>query len=182
MEDYKQITEPDPKGFQVRIVRNKKEHSRYFAHNQWGGRAKALNGARSWRDQMLISLGKINGNLSEKTINSRKRTTGIRGVSRSLQYDKRRDFHYLVYSVHWRKKGKACTKTFYLGRIGEVDADQELHAFRTAVRFRREYELSQEKNEVIYPERYKLWKTCRLYEIREVLLFDSNRAEEALSV
>lgn len=174
MEDFKQITEPDPKGFQVRIVRNKKEHSRYFAHNQWGGRTKALDRARSWRDQMLVSLGKVNASLSDKTINSRKRTTGIRGVSRSMQYDKRRDFYYLVYSVHWRKEGKAHTKTFYVGELDKVSADQEFHAFRTAARFRREYEISHEYGESIHPERFKKWKTCKLYEEKMLLLFDTH--------
>ncbi len=173
MPNNKHITEPDPKGFQVRIVRNKKEHSRYFSHNQWGSRAKALIRARSWRDQMLSSLGKINANLSKKTVCSTKRTTGIRGVSRSVQYDKRRDSHYLVYSVHWRKLGKAHTKTFYVGLMGKVTADEEFHAFRTAARFRREYEWSQENNTTIYPERYKLWRTSRLYEEKELLLFNS---------
>ena len=162
--DYKHITEPDPKGFQVRIVRNRKEHSRYFSHVQWGDKNKALNAAQSWRDQMLISLGGINKNLSNKSINPTKKTTGIRGVSRSLQYDKRRDVHYLVYSVHWRKNGKATTKTFYVGRVENVNADEEFHAFRTAVRFRREYEISKTEDFPFYPERFKLWRNSRIYD------------------
>ncbi len=163
----KHITEPDPKGFQVRIVRNKKEHSRYFSHKQWGSRVKALNGARNWRDQMLVSLGKVSKYLPERTITSHKKTTGIRGVSRSVQYDKRRDSYSLVYSVHWRKSGKAHTKTFHVGLVGSVSADEEFHAFRTAVQFRREYEISVAENGSFSPESYKLWRKNRFYESSE---------------
>ncbi len=162
--DNKHITQPDPKGFQVRIVRNKKEYSRYFAHQQWGGKNRALNGARNWRDQMLVSLGSVQKYLPEKRIIGSKRTTGVRGVSRSVQLDRRRDTYYLVYSVHWRKKGKPCTKSFHVGRLDKVDADQEFHAFRTAVRFRQEYELSVAEDLPFYPEKFKSWRENRLYE------------------
>ncbi len=160
----KHITEPDDKGFQVRIVRNKREYSRYFAHRLWGGRKKALSGARNWRDQQLVSLGGVNKYLPDRSITSNKKTTGIRGVSRSLQYDKRRDEYYLVYSVHWRRAGKACTKTFYVGKVGDVSVDDEFHAFRTAVRFRREYELSKANDEAFSAEHFKCWRKVRLYE------------------
>lgn len=166
----KHITEPDPKGFQVRIVRNKKEHSRYFSHKQWGSKIKALTGARNWRDQMLVSLGKVSKNLPERTITSHKKTTGVRGVSRSIQYDKRRDTHCLVYSVHWRMAGKARTKTFHVGLIGGVSADEEFHAFRTAMQFRREYEMSVVDSLPFIPEDYKHWRTSRLYEAAEPML------------
>jgi len=160
----KHITQPDPLGFQVRIVRNKKEHSRYFSHRQWGSRNKALAGARHWRDQMLIALGSIDKYLPDLKINSTKRTTGIRGVSRSIQHDKRKDIHYLVYSVHWRKSGKAHTKTFHVGRADTVTADEEFHAFRTAVRFRREYELCTADGESFSPDYFKDWRNTRKYE------------------
>ncbi len=167
----KHITEPDNKGFQVRIVRNKKEYSRYFAHRVWGSRTKALQGAISWRDQQLVALGKVDKYLPERNIISSKRTTGIRGVSRSVQYDKRRDAHYLVYSVHWRKNGKACTKTFHVGRVGEVGADEEFHAFRTAVRFRREYELCKAHDEDFVADHFKHWRKVRLYDEAEQAMF-----------
>lgn len=162
--ENRHITAPDPKGFQVRIVRNKKEYSRYFSHGRWGSKLKALKGARNWRDQMLVSLGSVERYLPERAIASHKKTTGVRGVSKSIQYDKRWDTHYLVYSAHWRKAGKAHTKTFYVGRMGTVDADAEFHAFRTAAQFRHEYELSKAEELPFYPERFKLWKKERFYE------------------
>ncbi len=81
-----------------------------------------------------------------------------------MQFDKRRGTYYLVYSVHWRKKGKPHTKTFHVGRVGTVDADQEFHAFRTAVRFRQEYELSVAEDLPFYPEKFKSWRENRFYE------------------
>ncbi|MFC1749507.1 hypothetical protein ACFL2V_11950 [Pseudomonadota bacterium] len=168
MPGEKHITEPDNKGFQVRIVRNKKEYSRYFAHRQWGSRKKALDGAISWRDQQLVLLGKASKYLSERSVISTKKTTGIRGVSRSVQHDKRRDAYYLVYSVHWRKGGKACTKTFHVGRVNKVTADEEFHAFRTAVRFRREYEMSKADDAPFDTEHFKQWRKVRLYESPEI--------------
>jgi len=162
--ENRHITEPDINGFQVRIVRNKKEYSRYFSHRQWGCKSKALNGARSWRDQMLASLGSVNKYISERVVNSRKRSTGVRGVSKSVQYDKRRDVHYLVYSVHWRVSNRVRTKTFYVGQLSNVNADEEFHAFRTAVQFRREYEISKASNESFYPESFLNWKSERCYE------------------
>ncbi len=162
--DTKHITQPDPNGFQVRIVRNKKEYSRYFSYRLWGGRKKALMGAINWRDQMLVSLGSVNKYLPERTINPTKRTTGVRGVSRSVQYDKRRDCHYVVYSVHWRNNGRPTTKTFHVGRLESVTPDEEFHAFRTAVRFRHEYELAKSEDLPFDPSRFKSWKKRRLYE------------------
>lgn len=161
----KHITQPDPKGFQVRIVRNKKEYSRYFSHNEWGGRTRALKGARNWRDQMLVTLGSTRKTLPDRTIAANKKTTGVRGVSRTIHYDKRRDARYLVYSVYWRDNGKPNCKSFQVGRVESVTADDEFHAFRTAVLFRHEYELSVAEDESFHPERFKSWRRERLYEV-----------------
>lgn len=116
---------------------------------------------------MLISLGDRNKYLSDQTIISTKKTTGIRGVSKSIQFDKRRSVYYMVYSVHWRINGKVKTKTFHVGRADDVTADQEVHAFRTAVRFRREYELSKAMEDTFNPDAFKLWRDNRLYDQRK---------------
>lgn len=162
---YKQITEPDPQGFQVRIVRNKKEYSRYFSHNLWGSRSKALASAISWRDQMLVLFKENNKYRPDAVIPSNKKSTGIIGVSKHIQYDKRVEKYYVVYSCHWRKNDKGHTKTFHVGRLGGITADQEFHAFRTAVLFRKEYELFKEsgKENDFSQDKYKSWKKNRLY-------------------
>ena len=161
---HKQITEPDERGFQVRIVRNKKEYSRYFAHKMWGSKTKSLKGAISWRDQMLV-LFKEDKKYHRTELPANKTSTGVLGVSKSVQFDKRNNTLYLVYSCHWRKDGHGHTKTFHVGRADGVSADQELHAFRTAVMFRKEYEMFKDKGveNKFSPNRYKTWRTERLY-------------------
>ncbi|MEE9336541.1 MAG: hypothetical protein V3U87_00545 [Methylococcaceae bacterium] len=161
---HKQITEPDNKGFQVRIVRDRKEYSRYFSHNMWGSKSKSLKAAISWRDQMLTMFQESN-KYRYGTIPTHKKSTGVLGVSKSVQFDKRNGVHYMVYSCHWRKDGNGHTKTFHVGRADSVSSDEEFHAFRTAVLFRKEYEMYEEKGivEKFSPDRYKSWKTERLY-------------------
>ena len=165
MAKHKQITEPDSHGYQVRIVRKGKEHSRYFAHRVWSGKKAALDAAINWRDQMLVVLGKNNRKLSDKGPLASKKSTGVRGVTRSLQYDKRRDVYSLIYGVRWHDNNKVKNRTFFVGAAGTVSADQDFHAFRTAVLFRYEYELCLELNIAFYPQRYVDWKTNRLYDI-----------------
>ncbi len=163
---YKQITEPDNKGFQVRIVRNKKEYSRYFSHKLWGGRQQALKSAINWRDQTLVLFSSKPTYQQMTRIFPNKISTGVTGVSRTIQYDKRRDVRSLIYSCHWRLNGKGHTKTFHVGRMEEINADQELHAFRTAIRFRHEYEMYRANGleSQFDPTKYKNWKKERLYD------------------
>ncbi|MEE9344483.1 MAG: hypothetical protein V3U88_02635 [Methylococcales bacterium] len=165
MAKHKQISEPDRHGYQVRIVRKGKEHSRYFAHRVWSGKKASLDAAIRWRDQMLVVLGKNNRKLSDKGPLATKKTTGVRGVTRSLQYDKRRDVYSLVYGVRWHDNNKIKNRTFFVGSVDQITTDQDFHAFRTAVLFRYEYELCLELNVAFYPQRYVDWKTNRLYGI-----------------
>jgi len=164
MGEHKHITKPDPKGYQVRIVRNKKEHSRFFPYGLWGSGGKALAAAISWRDQMLIVLGRSNSYTIRKRILANKKSTGVRGVTRTIQYDQRRDTYCLVYGVHYKKDGKAANKTFHVGRVGDISADEELHAFRTAVRFRREFEISKIERVEFHPSTFTRWRHIRIYD------------------
>lgn len=159
MSEHKNITEPDAGGFQVRIVRDRKEHSRYFSHKSWGSKKKSLQAAISWREQLLVLIG------DKKPTPIGNKSTGITGVSKTIHYDKRWGSSALVYSCHWRRNNKAHNKTFQVGLIGEITADDEFHAFRTAVQFRKEYEFYKEvgKENFFLPEKYKLWRTERLY-------------------
>ncbi len=162
-EQNKHITEPDFNGYQVRIVRSKKEHSRYFAFKCWGGKRKALYAARSWRDQMLPLLGRVNKYLIDRDIQANKVSTGIRGVTRTIQYDKRRDYHSLIYGVRWQFNKVTKNRTFFVAEVSKVTPDNELHAFRTACRFRFEYELYEAGEINFEPERFKDWKKIRMY-------------------
>ena len=153
------ITVPDRGGFQVRIVRDRKKYSRYFSHKLWGSKEKSFKAAISWREQILALVGDV------KPTPLSNESTGIVGVSKIVKYDKRRGSWSLFYSCHWRKNKKACTRQFYVGLANEVTADEDFHAFRTAVQFRKEYELFKEKGleDLFSPEKYKLWKTEKVY-------------------
>jgi hypothetical protein len=163
MAEHKHITAPDPFGFQVRIVRRGVEHSRYFSHKLWGGKKKSLKAAIRWRDQMLTVLKGSQSRFMKTPCN--KITTGITGVSRTIKYDKRKDKSYLCYTVFWIKDGKPRNKTFQVGNIKTVTADQELHAFRTAVLFRKAYEYAIDNDRSFDDSLFKNWKNQRLYEL-----------------
>lgn len=163
MAEHKHITEPDPFGFQVRIVRRGVEHSRYFSHKLWGGKKKSLKAAIQWRDQMLIILKGSRTRFMKTPSN--KVSTGVTGVSRTIKYDKRKDKSYLCYTVFWIKNGKPCNKTFQVGNVKTVTADQELHAFRTAVLFRKSYEYAIDNDRSFDDSLFTNWRNQRLYEL-----------------
>lgn len=162
MAEHKNITEPDEFGYQVRIVRRGKEHSKYFSHARWGGKRKSLAAAIQWRDQMLVALA--GSKVRFLKVPKNKRSTGITGVSRTVKYDHRKDEYYLCYSVFWNDQGKAKNKTFQVGNVKQVTTDDELHAFRTAVLFRKSYEYSIDNDKPFDDSLFRGWKTRRLYE------------------
>ena len=164
MAEHKHITEPDPFGYQVRIVRRGMEKSRYFSHRLWGSKNKSLKAALRWRDQMLATL-KGNKTRFLKTPRN-KISTGVTGVSRTIKYDRRKDKHYLCYSVFWVHEGKARNKTFQVGNVDSVTADTELHAFRTAVIFRKSYEYAIDNDLPFDDKMFRGWKTRRVYDGR----------------
>ena len=127
MTKVKHITEPDVFGFQVRIVRRGKESSRYFSHKLWGSKTKSLKAAINWRDQMLVTLKGSKTRFLKPPKN--KTTTGVTGVSRTIKFDHRKDKSYLCYTVFWVCQGKSRNKTFQVGNVESVSADDELHAF-----------------------------------------------------
>lgn len=162
----KHITEPDAFGFQVRIVRRGKETSRYFSHKLWGSKIKSLQAAIAWRDQMLTVLKGSRTRFLKPPKN--KTTTGITGVSRTIKYDHRKDKSYLCYTVFWVKDRKSKNKTFQVGNVHTISADDELHAFRTARLFRNCYEHSIDHDIPFNEEKFAGWKKVRLYEIEDL--------------
>ncbi|MCX7089464.1 MAG: hypothetical protein NTV00_15610 [Methylococcales bacterium] len=159
---YKHITEPDAFGYQVRIVRRGKEHSRYFSHKLWGSQTKSLKAAIAWRDQMLVVLKGSRTRFLKPPKN--KTSTGVTGVSKTIKYDHRKDKSYLCYTVFWVNNRKSCNKTFQVGNVITVTADDELHAFRTARLFRMCYEHAIDHDIPFHDEKFVGWKKVRLYE------------------
>ncbi len=158
----KNITEPDLFGYQVRIVRRGKETNHYFSHKLWGSKYKSLKAAITWRDQMLTVLkGSKKRRLKPP---KHKASSGITGVIRTIKYDHRNDQSYLCYSVFWVKNCKSMNKTFQVGNVNNVTADDELHAFRTARLFRSCYEFSIDNDLEFVSDKFIGWKSKRLYE------------------
>ncbi len=165
MAEHKHITEPDPFGYQVRIVRRGVERSRYFSHKLWGGKKKSLKAAMDWRDQMLVILKGSRTRFMKTPRN--KVSTGVTGVSRTIKYDKRKDKSYLCYTVFWIKDGTPRNKTFQVGNVDTITADEELHAYRTAVLFRKSYEYAIDNDKYFDDSLFKNWKNVRLYELED---------------
>jgi len=162
MAKHKHITEPDAFGYQVRIVRRGKENSRYFSHRLWGSKRKSLKAAIAWRDQMLVALKGSRTRFLKLPKN--KTTTGVTGVSRTIKYDHRKNKSYLCYTVFWVKNVKSRNKTFQVGNVEKVSADDELHAFRTARLFRSCYEFAIDNDLPFNDGQFVGWKKNRLYE------------------
>ena len=138
MAKYENITEPDSMGYQVRVVRKGKERSRYFSHRQLGGKRKALKAAVEWRDE-------IKEMYPEKAKRPIQSNTGVRGVSRTTKFDKRRGITYVSYSVHYKDmQGYPSNKTFFVGAAEAISDKEEQKALREAKRFRKDYESSTE--------------------------------------
>lgn len=91
-------------------------------------------------------------------------STGVTGVSRTIKFDHRKDKHYLIYSVFWVNKGMPSNKTFQVGNVDKVTADDELHAFRSAKLFRICYEYSIDNDLEFHNDRFADWKNTRLYD------------------
>lgn len=162
MAKNKHITEPDVFGYQVRIVRRGKESSRYFSHKLWGNKNKSLQAALAWRDQMLVVLKGSKTRFLKPPKN--KTTTGVTGVSKTIKYDHRKDKSYLCYTVFWVSNRKSKNKTFQVGNVDKITADDELHAFRTARLFRSCYEFAIDNDLPFDEGAFAGWKKKRLYE------------------
>jgi len=142
-QSLKNITQPDKNGFQVRIVRKGTEKSRYFSYKLWGSKKKALKAAQNYRDQMMLVLPKKR--MIEHAKNNR--STGVLGVCQTQRHYKKRGLTYLVYAVSWIDyKGKKHTQAFPFGRIEEFSVNLAALAFKTAIKFRKDWEKHVDNN------------------------------------
>lgn len=176
--NQKNISQPDQHGWQVRIVREGKQHSRYFAHKQYGSRQKSLKAAIRWRDLMQVVLPKRKPFFTRLASNQ---STGVIGVSRAIHHDKRRDTAYLRFQVSYQQhNGRSASKTFQVGPAEQVTAEQEKHAFLTAVQFRKEYEQARLEMEHFDASRFSNWRTQQLYPTQDSSLGNSHTTAELL--
>ena len=126
------------------------------------GEQRMTNMAAAWRDQMLVVLKGSRTRFLKPPKN--KTTTGVTGVSRTIKYDHRKDKSYLCYTVFWVNGGKSRNKTFQVGNVEKISADDELHAFRTAKLFRSCYEYAIDYDLPFEDGKFVNWKKTRLYE------------------
>lgn len=74
----------------------------------------------------------------------------------------------MLYGILGKKPKNSSNKTFQVGNIQTVTADDELHAFRTARLFRMCYEHSIDNDIPFHDEKFAGWKKVRLYENAEL--------------
>lgn len=154
------ITEPYQGAFQVRLVTNRKEVSKLFTTKLWGGRKKALIAANSWREQMIVVLG-IKPN-RRTCVSKNNLSTGIQGISRTIQTDNRKNLKYLVFQVNWRDEtGKKRNKSFNVGNAETYEKSLEKKAFKAAKKFREDYEKHWDNNQLhlFDPKNYQDWRS-----------------------
>jgi hypothetical protein len=120
-------------GWFVRGYRNGKTYSRLFSDRKSGGKGKAENLAKSYRDQLNHELESIQKKPRQRRIvvSDSRNTTGELGVSRTIKMGLNGTKHE-CYSVSWRPDPgvQKCT-SFSIKRYGEKKA------FRLAVEHRR---------------------------------------------
>ena len=155
------ITFPCASGCQMRFKHRGKDLGGFYSYKQWGGVRKAVKAAIS-RNQQLRAMHRRRGSSGKVVFRldgPPTSNTGFTGVSGSRYLDSRREKYYYRYQVRWQDpQGKAHIRSFNL--VEPYTPDQQLHAYRTAIQFRKDWEMNLD---LFRPERYQLWKSRRLY-------------------
>jgi AP2 domain len=119
-------------GWEVRIQRRGKRVEKFFADRALGGRRKALEEAKSFRDEQLAKLRRYSiKELAKRP--SRRNRSGLVGVRRSTQSEVRGDwrYDYVFWVAQWTDaNGRRCTRSFAVSRYGEDGAFQRAVAAR----------------------------------------------------
>ena len=70
-------------GWQVRLQRNGVRYGRFFADLTWGGRNRALQRARQFRDRIIASADRsASTSIRIQSVRTERNTSGVVGVSR----------------------------------------------------------------------------------------------------
>ena len=120
-------------GWFVRGYRNGKTYSRLFSDRKSGGKGKAQNLAKSYRDELNHELESIQKKPRQRRIvvSDSRNTSGELGVSRTIKMGRNGTKH-VCFSVSWRPEPNVqkCT-SFSIKKYGEKKA------FKLAVEHRR---------------------------------------------
>lgn len=154
------ISFPCDSGCQMRFIHEGVDLGGFYAYSKHGGIREAVQAAISDNKELRAQYRcRPDGKRSYRFQRLAYGTTGVVGVSCGPYYDPRRDIEAFRYQVHWRLDNQHKSKTFHLSE--GATADQHLHAFRTAIQFRKEWEALLNDFD---PSRYKLWRSHRLYD------------------
>ncbi|MCE2571728.1 hypothetical protein [Motilimonas eburnea] len=111
-------------------------------------------------DELVELLTETDRSEIDISADTRNDSTKFEGVRYVHNFDKRRNKTERRYEVVTRDlKGKQIITVFSLG-YKDFDAEWQLHAYRTAIQFRKEYEVYGAN---MYRAKYKHWKERRLY-------------------
>lgn len=126
--DKHQQTGPASRGsthaWQVRVLRDKKHHSKSFSDSKYGSYEASLEAAKQYRDQLCEELGiEINGsvNVLRDTLGSNNRT-GIPGVNRSESLESNAEIREVWQTTWPSETEKVETASFSIRRFGEIGA------------------------------------------------------------
>lgn len=121
------------KGYWVRIVKDGKLYQKLFSDGQYGGKRKAMEAAREFRDEMRLELFGENAASPRRVFTSCKRNkSGVVGVH---YVEKVRNGKVTkAYVASWcpKKGGPQKHKYFSVNKLGKREA------FRQACEFRKE--------------------------------------------
>jgi hypothetical protein len=109
-------------GYVVRMVRKGKRWQKYFGDRKYGGKAKSLAAAKTYRDDLL----KKNKSYSRKQLaqmTDHRNKSGIAGVRRAAETEPGGNHVYHSWVAQWSPKpGVRKTKRFSIEKYGEEQA------------------------------------------------------------
>lgn len=110
-----------PAGWRVVVVRRGKSMHKHFADHKHGGKTRALEAAKVWRDQVAKSASDVDYVLWRRQKRSRPSSSGIVGVGRyEVQYEASR---HPVWEAAWQDAdGKRHSRRFFISVHGERGA------------------------------------------------------------
>lgn len=118
----------------VTIQRRGRIHHRHFTDSVYGGKRKALDAAKVYRDSLITSLRPFT-RPERCMIKKKNNRSGVSGVTKidTWEHDRGRRYHRRYWLAQWPiGNGKARRKKFSIIRYGERGA------FHRALRARRE--------------------------------------------
>ncbi len=128
------ISRPDAYGLQVRVKRNGRLYSRYFAFQAHNGVRAAMKAARAYEARLEKLPRQI-----PVAATRRNRTTGIRGIALTKYRLKGRGITVYEYKVNYRdpKSGRRKVRSFYVGTKATHTKRRAAEVLKRAIRFRR---------------------------------------------